>query len=91
MRIDCNVDGGWPQPLLTYYEVNKILLLLYETLNTSCKQFIFIQYFSCNKTYYTIVNLSILFHAVFIPVFYNFIGKCIWLSADLQVDFEEKC
>ena len=26
--FDCKVNGGWPRPLLTYYEVNKILLLL---------------------------------------------------------------
>ena len=23
--FDCKVNGGWPRPLLTYYEVNKIL------------------------------------------------------------------
>ena len=28
IRFDCKVNGGWPRPLLTYYEVNKILLLL---------------------------------------------------------------
>ena len=26
--FDCKVNGGWPRPLLTYYQVNKILLLL---------------------------------------------------------------
>ena len=23
--FDCKVNGGWPRPLLTYYEVHKIL------------------------------------------------------------------
>ena len=31
--FDCKVNGGWPRPLLTYYEVNKILLLLIVNLS----------------------------------------------------------
>ena len=34
--FDCKVNGGWPRPLLTYYEVNKILLLLRVGAKCNC-------------------------------------------------------